>query len=221
MANTAITVIHRERCHPERSEGLSREQSNDLVFARNSSGPSEDCFARMNTPTEILLPLPPPLRLMLMPFAALLLLLLVVPAFCQVTFTESTLPAPPGARVVRLNPAPGDFTEPSIAVNPNDPRQLIGAYQVNASVAYSPDAGQTWTMAEGTAPADYKISGDVSVTYDNQGHAFLCYIAFDKLGTENYWAHGATRNGIFVRRSLDGGKTWDKDASTVIAHNSD
>ena len=175
----------------------------------------------MNKPTHILLPLPPPLRLMLMPFAAFLLLLLVVPAFCQLTFTESTLSAPPGARVVRLNPAPGDFTEPSIAVNPNDPRQLIGAYQVNASVAYSRDAGQTWTMAEGTAPADYKISGDVSVTYDNQGHAFLCYIAFDKLGTENYWAHGATRNGIFVRRSLDGGQTWDKDAAIVIAHPSD
>ena len=68
---------------------------------------------------------------------------------------------------------------------------------------------------------DYKFSGDVSVAYDNQGHAFLCYIAFDKLGTENYWAHGATRNGIFVRRSLDGGQTWDKDASIVIAHSSD
>ena len=39
-----------------------------------------------------------------------------------------------------------------------------------------------------------------------------------KLGTENYWAHGATRNGIFVRRSLDGGRTWEKDASVVISH---
>ncbi len=88
-------------------------------------------------------------------------------------------------------------------------------------MAYSRDSGQTWERAEATAPADYKVSGDVSVAYDNQGHAFLCYIAFDKLGTENYWAHGATRNGIFVRRSLDGGQTWDKDASIVIAHSSD
>ena len=113
---------------------------------------------------------------------------------------------------------PGDFTEPSIAVNPGNPQQLVGAFQVNASVAYSQNGGQSWTLAEGTAPADYKVSGDVSVAYDNQGRAFLCYIAFDKLGTENYWAHGATRNGIFVRRSLDGGKTWEKDASVVIAH---
>ena len=58
-------------------------------------------------------------------------------------------------------------------------------------------------------PKNYSVSGDVSAAFDNQGHAFVCYIAFDKLGTFNYWAHGATRNGIFVRRSLDGGKTWE------------
>jgi hypothetical protein len=46
---------------------------------------------------------------------------------------------------------------------------------------------------------------------------FSCYIAFDKLGTENYWAHNATRNGIFVRRTLDGGRTWEKHAAAVIA----
>jgi len=168
-----------------------------------------------------LLPLGADLRLMLMPFVALLLCLLAMPALAQIAPAASDLPTPPGARVIKLTSKPGDFTEPSIAINPNDPHQLVGAFQVNASVSYSGDAGQTWTLAEATAPANYKVSGDVSVAYDNQGHAFLCYIAFDKLGTENYWAHGATRNGIFVRRSLDGGQTWDKDASIVIAHSSD
>jgi hypothetical protein len=156
-----------------------------------------------------------------MPLVALVLCLLTLPAISQNPTNVAELPTPPGAHVIKLTPKPGDFTEPSIAINSRDPRQLIGAFQVNASVSYSRDAGQTWTLAEGTAPADYKVSGDVSVVYDNQGHAFLCYIAFDKLGTENYWAHGATRNGIFVRRSLDGGQTWEKDASTVIAHPSE
>jgi hypothetical protein len=169
----------------------------------------------------LLLPLRADFRLMLMPFVALFLCLLAIPAVAQISATSSDLPTPPGARVIKLTAKPGDFTEPSVAINPNDLRQLVGAFQVNASVSYSRDAGQTWTLAEGTAPADYKVSGDVSVAYDDQGHAFLCYIAFDKLGTENYWAHGATRNGIFVRRSLDGGQTWDKDASIVIAHASD
>lgn len=55
------------------------------------------------------------------------------------------------------------------------------------------------------------------MTCDNRGQALLAYLAFDKLGTENYWVHNATRHGIFVRRSLDGGKTWDKEIATVIA----
>ncbi len=134
---------------------------------------------------------------------------------------EAPLASPPGARVVAITPTPGMFSEPSIAINPLNLQQLVAAYQVNASVGYSQDGGKTWAIAENTAPDDYRRSGDVSIVYDNQGYAYLCYIAFDKLGTENYWGHGATRNGVFVRRSLDGGKTWEKDQATVFAHNSD
>jgi len=86
----------------------------------------------------------------------------------------------------------------------------VAAWQVGASAAYSADGGTTWKMAEGTAPKNYRVSGDVSLAYDASGHAILCYIAFDKLGSTNYWARGATRNGIFIRRSMDGGQTWTK-----------
>ncbi len=115
----------------------------------------------------------------------------------------------PGAAVTSLTPEPGFFTEPAIAVNPRNPEQVTSAYQSSVRLASSQDGGQHWTAAEGGAPPNYKVSGDVSLTYDNQGHAFVCYIAFDKLGSFNYWARGATRNGIFVRRSMDGGKTWE------------
>ncbi|HEU5412666.1 MAG TPA: sialidase family protein, partial [Candidatus Angelobacter sp.] len=135
-------------------------------------------------------------------------------------FSAQPLPIAPKPHLTDITPKPGFFNEPAIAVNPRDPQQLIVAWQVNASIAYSTNGGQNWTVADGTAPKDYKVSGDVSVAYDAAGHALLCYIAFDKLGTSNYWAHGATRNGIFVRRSLDGGRTWEPDASTVIAHDS-
>jgi hypothetical protein len=126
-------------------------------------------------------------------------------------------PAPPGSAVVEIARGSGYYNEPSIAVNPNDPQQIVAAYQSPVGAAYSRDAGKSWATSAGAAPLDYKISGDVSITFDSHGRAFLCYIAFDKLGTENYWARGATRNGIFVRRSPDGGKTWDATASTVIA----
>lgn len=121
------------------------------------------------------------------------------------------LPKAPQAEVINLTPTPGAFTEPGIAVNPLNPQQVVGVFQDNAHAAYSWDAGHTWQVAEGVEAKNYRVSGDVSTTFDNQGHAFVCYIAFDKLGTFNYWAHGATRNGIFVRRSMDGGKTWEAE----------
>ncbi|HWX55253.1 MAG TPA: sialidase family protein [Verrucomicrobiae bacterium] len=130
------------------------------------------------------------------------------------------LPPAPKANLVDITPKPGFFNEPAIAVNDKDPRQLAVAWQVNASVAYSTDSGENWKTASGTAPPEYRTSGDVSVTFDAAGHAILCYIAFDKLGSTNYWARGATRNGIFVRRSLDGGKTWERNSVPVIVHES-
>jgi hypothetical protein len=126
------------------------------------------------------------------------------------------LPTVPQAQVFAITPEPGYFTEPSVAVNPANPQQVVAVFQDNAHAAYSQDAGKTWTLADGVDPKNYRVSGDVSTVFDNQGHAFICYIAFDKLGTFNYWAHGATRNGIFVRRSLDGGKTWEPNHVPVV-----
>ena len=136
------------------------------------------------------------------------------------TLTAQQLSPAPKVHLVDITPKPGYFNEPSIAVNVNNPQQVAVAWQVNASVAYSQDGGQTWTIAQGAAPREYRISGDVSITYDAGGRAVLCYIAFDKLGTSQYWAHGATRNGIFVRRSGDAGKTWPSNATAVISHES-
>jgi hypothetical protein len=130
------------------------------------------------------------------------------------------LPPAPKAHIVDVTPKAGYFNEPALTVNPKNPQQVVAAWQVNASAAYSADGGQTWKVAEGTAPKNYRVSGDVSLAYDAAGHAILCYIAFDKLGSTNYWAQGATRNGIFIRRSLDGGQTWEPDTHTVISHES-
>lgn len=125
------------------------------------------------------------------------------------------LPPVPG-QLVTITTEAGFHNEPSIAVNPVNSSQAVVAYQVPATVAFSRDGGGTWKIAAGTAPVDYRVSGDVSMTYDKHGAAILCYIAFDKLGTANYWARGATRNGIFVRRSADGGASWDEQAHAVI-----
>ncbi len=108
------------------------------------------------------------------------------------------------------------MSEPGIALNPNNPSQIVAVYQGGAQVqglgaaAFSGDAGKTFTIAKGTAAPDWHVVGDVTTAFDNQGRAFWCYLAFDRLGTASYWAHNAGRNGIFVRSSSDAGKTWGK-----------
>jgi hypothetical protein len=127
------------------------------------------------------------------------------------------LPPAPETHVVTISPAAAHGNEPSIAVNPNNPSQVVAVYQGNSKAAYSTDGGKTFTLAEGTTPTDWRVAGDVSTAFDNKGHAFLCYLTFDHLGTTSYWAHGAGRNGIYVRRSPDGGKTWGKEPVAVKA----
>lgn len=144
----------------------------------------------------------------------------ILPLLSAFVFAQD-MPKAPQAQIFTLTPAPGYFTEPGIAVNPANPQQVVAVFQDNVHASYSQDAGRTWQAAENVDPKNYRVSGDVSATFDNQGHAFVCYIAFDKLGTFNYWAHGATRNGIFVRRSLDGGKTWEVEHYAVAEQKSE
>ena len=148
-------------------------------------------------------------------------LILLIASVGFVRAADSELPKAPEAQIFQLTPTAGFFSEPGIAVNPQNSQQVVAVYQDNVHASYSTDAGHTWQAADGTAPSNYRVSGDVSTAFDNQGHAFVCYIAFDKLGTFNYWAHGATRNGIFVRRSLDGGKTWEADHIPVAEQKSE
>ncbi|HKD91132.1 MAG TPA: sialidase family protein [Terriglobales bacterium] len=126
------------------------------------------------------------------------------------------LPPAPARHIVTISPANSRGNEPSISVNPNNPNQIVAAFQP-ATIAYSTDGAQTFGTADLPPVEGWRGGGDVSVAFDNKGHAYLGSLHFDKLGSTSYWAHGAGRNGIFVRRSLDGGKTWEKDAATVKA----
>ncbi|MGB7173766.1 MAG: hypothetical protein WBD23_09455, partial [Candidatus Acidiferrales bacterium] len=87
-------------------------------------------------------------------------------------FAQTSLPRAPGARVISISPPAVHASEPSIAVNPNNPSQVVAVYQP-ATVAYSTDSAQTFTLADLPPVPYWKGGGDVSVTFDNKGHAFL------------------------------------------------
>jgi hypothetical protein len=126
---------------------------------------------------------------------------------------QVALPRAPGARVVTVSPFGRE--EPGIAVNPRSPNQVIAVFQGPAEAAYSQDSARSFAASAGTAAPEWRRTGDVSVTFDNQGRAYLCYIAFDLQGTTYYWGHGGGRNGVIVRRSVDGGKTWEPGGAAV------
>jgi len=142
-------------------------------------------------------------------------------AFVTTFAGAQQLPAAPGSSVVSITPEPGYFTEPAIAINAKDPQQVVAVFQDNAHAAYSTDAGRHWQLANGVESTKYRVSGDVSVAFDAKGHAIICYMAFDKLGTYNYWGHNSSRNGLYIRRSLDGGKTWEANDIAIIEHSND
>jgi len=151
-------------------------------------------------------------------FAAVgIVLLLPLPRTTAQTPIVPTLPRAPGARIVSVSPPAARGNEPGIALDPIHPNQIVGVYQGPAASVWSADSGATFTTAASTAPTDWRSAGDVSVTFDDQGAAYLSYLVFDKLGTTSYWRHGAGRNGIYVRRSPDGGRTWDANAVAVRA----
>ena len=136
--------------------------------------------------------------------------------FSSVIGFAQTLPAAPHRRVVTVSMPHTQGNEPSITVNFNNPEQVVAAFQP-ATIAYSSDGGQTFALADLAPIEGWKSGGDVSVAFDNKGRVYLGTLHFDKLGSASYWAHGAGKNGIFVRRSIDGGRTWDNNAAVVKA----
>lgn len=116
------------------------------------------------------------------------------------------LPPAPLAHVVTITPPGLTGSEPAVAVNPRDPRQVVGAAQRWA--AYSTDGGLTFTPVR-VVGDDSPSLGDVSLAFDDRGQVFLAYLSIQKNGLPGYWGHGPGRNGIYVIRSPDGGRTWD------------
>jgi hypothetical protein len=121
---------------------------------------------------------------------------------------QAPLPPAPGAHVVTITPPGQTSSEPSIAVNPNNPNQVVGV--AGRWAAYSTDGGLTFTPVL-PAGEEGRAGGDCSLAFDDKGNVFISFLSIQKNGLPGYWGHGPGANGIWIRRSTDGGKTWDKE----------
>lgn len=129
-------------------------------------------------------------------------------------------------RVVRvtepdaINPA-----EVSVAINPKNPDNIIGAsFQSgrppkprSGSYTYlSIDGGKTWKTIQ-TPNADNLVQGDDIVVFANDGTAYHAHLSFDGIRVPR---PPRADNAISINTSHDGGLTWTDGVPTVRHINS-
>jgi hypothetical protein len=116
--------------------------------------------------------------------------------------------------------------ETTIAENPSNARQIVGAYNDyrrgdgNCGAAFSGNGGQSWTDTTlptgftrgtafgGVAREYWQGGGDPSVAWDSRGNAYLACQLFERgPGTTN---NPDQSSSVYVFRSTgDGGASWD------------
>ncbi len=121
---------------------------------------------------------------------------------------------------------PGDqkaLYEPTIAIDPTDPRRMI-AFAIDLSVQNadpdlysvtrafrSVDGGRTWSdhgpMRYSTSGTDLTQSGDPVALFDSDGTAYYVSLA----------SPDGRPDGIWLHRSGDGGASWDEPVLAVAA----
>lgn len=112
---------------------------------------------------------------------------------------------------------PGYHNETSVTIDPVRTGGVLAAWQIPATVAWSADAGATWKSVTLPGTDRWELAGDPAVTFDGDGRAFALFIAFDRPDDYRFLGRAAHRNGIFVSRSADGGRSWSRP-SPVVEH---
>jgi hypothetical protein len=122
----------------------------------------------------------------------------------------------------------GAEVEPYVAVNPQDPQNLVGVWQQDrwsnggaqgALAAFSSDGGQTWSTRQ--APFT-RCTGGNSVNGGDYARATDPWVSFGPDGTA-YWMamvitdlpDGRGVSGMRVSRSTDGGDTWSAPVTLI------
>jgi len=102
-------------------------------------------------------------------------------------------------------------SESSVAINPNNPDQIVAAskkfaniqtYDFTLATEYSTDGGQTWQASPALAlPEGATVMTDPTLAWDDSNNVFL-------VGLTGYNPPTWTTIGIVIYKSSDGGITW-------------
>jgi hypothetical protein len=94
--------------------------------------------------------------------------------------------------------------EPSIVINPNDPKNVVVATS-DGNINYSFDSGQTWARTKLTSPLG--IYGDPVLISDDKGTMYCLHLS-DASGEG--LKNEKSLDQIICHLSKDGGKTWEE-----------
>lgn len=117
----------------------------------------------------------------------------------------------------------GAEVEPSVAVNPTNPANVVGVWQQDRSstggargvaTAVSRDGGVTWTRS--AAPPFSRCAGGNADNHGDYARASDPWVSFGAdgtawqiaLGLNGAWPLPDSSNAILVSRSIDGGANW-------------
>jgi len=102
-------------------------------------------------------------------------------------------------------------SESSLAINPNNPQQIVGAskrfiniktYDFTLATSFSTDGGLTWNASADLALlTGWTGISDPALAWDDSGNVFLAALPFNN-------PPGGVRIGMAIYKSTDGGKTW-------------
>ena len=151
------------------------------------------------------------------------LLLLVYPLFFINQTCHRNTHQPGGALPeeminIRIDQQQGEETgpcEPSIAINPNNPNQLVAGAVLHYAY-HSNDGGRTWQKQ--ILQSSMGVWGDPVVLADYKNNFYYAHLS-DPAGTN--WASQEILDRMVVQKSTDAGASWSDGTYTGLRHPKD
>lgn len=106
--------------------------------------------------------------------------------------------------------------EPSIAINPKDPDNIVAASVLN-NIYFTKDGGLTWKKNE--VKSSFGVYGDPALIADQRGNFYYFHLSDPTAGKGGYESEKLDR--IVVQHSGDGGETWSDGESIGFNHPKD
>jgi hypothetical protein len=106
--------------------------------------------------------------------------------------------------------------EPSIAVNPRDPQNIVAA-SVLDNIYVTKNAGADWTKVQ--VKSTWGVYGDPALIADSRGRFYFFHLSDPTSGKGDYSSEKLDR--MVVQQSTDGGLTWSMGESIGFNHPKD